>query len=140
MNSEKGVTLIILVITITVLLILSRIVINSAVSDDGIVSETIEAKKESFDDNIRDSLLALQLNYTSKKEYIDFLKANKYIDDKNVINVKTLLAVTDMADVDFGKGSGMKEVYVLTDDLDLIYYYEDGVQEKIENIGTSMQP
>ena len=34
----------------------------------------------------------------------------------------------------------MKEVYVLTDDLDLIYYYEDGVQEKIENIGTSMQP
>lgn len=136
MKNQKGITLIALVVTILVLIIISSTIIKTNVDENGLITQTVELSKSSFDNNVRDALLLLQTQYTSKSEFMQFLKDEGYIDSNNVINVYKLLEVNE---ADYGIGQNLEDVYVLTDDMDLIYYISATSSNTIINIGTDME-
>lgn len=136
MKNQKGITLIALVVTILVLIIISSIVIKTNVGENGLITQANEMSKSSFDNNVRDALLLLQTQYTSKSEFMQFLKDEGYVDSDNVINVYKLLEVNE---ADYGVGKSPVDVYVLTDDMDLIYYISAASNNTIINIGTDME-
>lgn len=136
MKNQKGITLIALVVTILVLIIISSIVIKTNVGENGLITQATEMSKSSFDNNVRDALLLLQTQYTSKSEFMQFLKDEGYVDSDNVINVYKLLEVNE---ADYGVGKNPVDVYVLTDDMDLIYYISAASNNTIINIGTDME-
>ena len=137
MKNQKGITLISLIVTLLTLIILSSIVVKSNVGDSGLITQTVKMSKTSFDDNVRDALMALQIQYTSKSEFMQFLKDEQYIKSNNVIDVFKLL---ETESCDYGIGQDIKDVYVLTDNMDLIYYDENNTDETLCNIGIDMEP
>lgn len=136
MKNQKGITLIALVVTILVLIIISSVIIKTNVGENGLITKTVEMSKSSFDDNVRDALLLLQTQYTSKSEFMKFLKDEGYVDSNNVVNVYKLLEVNE---ADYGIGQNLEDVYVLTDEMDLIYYISEEDSNFIVNIGTDME-
>lgn len=136
MKNEKGITLITLMITLFVLVTIVGVTVGTQLADNGQVKEIVEVTKTSFDDNVIDALLIIQTNYVSKSEYIEYLKNNNYIDEEGTIDVKKLL---EAKDCEYGKGSNKNDVYVLTEDLDILYYNKEGTENLVKNISSNME-
>ena len=136
MKNEKGITLITLMITLFVLLTIVGVTVGTQLSKNGQVREIVEITKKSFDDNVVDALLIIQTNYVSKSEYIEYLKNNNYIDEEGTIDVKKLL---EAKDCEYGKGNNKNDVYLLTQDLNVLYYDKEGTENLVRNIGSNME-
>ena len=136
MKKQKGITLISLVIAVMVLMIVAGVVISTALRNDGQVKQVADASMQSFHDSVRDALLLIQTEYTSKKEFILTLKEHDYLDGNNKIEVGNLLKTTNC---EYGNGSNKKDVYVLSDDLELTYYDKNGEVFELGNLGTTME-
>ena len=136
MKNEKGISLIILVITILIILTLVGIFFANGFGQNGIVKEATNAEQKSYHDNVIDALLILQTSYSSKSQYYDYLKNNGYIDSKGVVFVKTLLESTKC---ELGVGSNYNDVYVLNSNMDLAYYDKNGKMVDLGNIGNTME-
>ena len=136
MKNEKGITLITLMITLFVLLTIVGVTVGTQLSKNGQVREIVEITKKSFDDNVVDALLIIQTNYVSKSEYIEYLKNNNYIDKDGIINVEKLL---EAKDCEYGKGNNKNDVYLLTQDLNVLYYDKEGTENLVRNIVSNME-
>ena len=136
MRNEKGITLIILMITVFILVTIVGVTVGTQLKNNGQVKEIVEATKTSFDDNVIDALLIIQTKYVSKSEYIEYLKNNNYIDEEGTIDVEKLL---ETKDCEYGKGKNKNDVYLLTEDLDVLYYDKEGTENFVKNIGSNME-
>lgn len=137
MKEEKGITLISLAIIIIVVLIITGITFTMGLGDNGIVEKTKKSTKASFDADVADALMILQTSYTSKKEYIYYLKGNEYLTtEENKVQITKLLGISES---DYGMGSNGKDIYVLTDDMKLKYYNKEGIQEELIDLGLTME-
>lgn len=128
MKNSRGITLIALVITITVLLILAGITIGSITNDNGVVNQANEAKiltdlrtvEEAYNVNI----IQRERDENVDLAEIDFL-TKIYIGEENYI-----YAINNVEDIDvttdFGKGTIRSEISNITDLNDVYFVDEDG--------------
>ena len=137
MREQRGVTLITVAVTLIILLILAGVVISTVTNNDGQINQVITATKKSIDSNVSDAIMTMQTTYVSKSEFIKFLKDKAYINEENKINVNKLL---DSTDCEYGVGENKKDVYILTDNLELKYYDQDGNEQLVSDLGTTMEP
>ena len=136
MRKQKGVTLIALVIPVLVLIILVGVTVNTQLGGHSQIKEIVDASKRSFDRNVVDGLLMVQREYTSKSEYYEFLKDDKYINEEGIIDVEKVIGSKDC---EYGIGSDESDVYQITPDLDIFYYNKQREKELIENISATME-
>ena len=136
MREQKGITLVVLVVTVMVLLIIAGVMIGTGLGQKSQVKEIVSATEQSFHDNVKDALLMLQMNYTSKSEYIQYLKEHDYVNADGKVQVKVLLRTLDC---EYGIGKDLKDVYILSNDLNLTYYDKDGNTKEIGNLGATME-
>ena len=115
-NSNKGITLIALVITIIVLLILAGVSIAMLTGQNGILTQASNARLETEYSNITDSMSLAVTEYNTLKQtdetvaetsFIDWLKGKGYINNSNEIQVANLLGQT----MSTGNGTGTSDVY-----------------------------
>lgn len=66
---NKGITLISLVVTIVVLLILAGVSISGVLGNNGIINKANEAAKKTFDSEVSEKLLTLQVPYTEMERH-----------------------------------------------------------------------
>ena len=136
MKKERGVTLIVLVVTVMIIIIIAGVIVGVGLGQKGQVKEIISATEQSFHDNVKDALLILQTDYTSKEEYVEYLKEHNYLNSDGQVEVKTLLKSVDC---EYGIGKEKNDVYILTDDLNLTYYDKNGNAKELGNLGATME-
>ena len=136
MKEQKGVTLVVLAITVMVLMVIIGVVFTAGIGQKSQVKEVVDASEQSFHDNVKDALMLLENSYTSKSEYLKYLREHDYVGENSEVNVGRVLEATNL---DYGKGSNFKDVYTLTDDLTLTYYNKDGKAKYLGNLGTTME-
>lgn len=137
MRKQKGIALITLAIAIMAVMVLAGVIISYEVRENSPVKQAEEATKTSFHDNVKDALLTLEVNYTSKTEFINFLKNQGYLYDDNQVNVEYVLNANKC---EYGNGSGYRDSYYLTDKLILNYYDENGTSIDLGDLGATMEP
>lgn len=100
-QTNNGITLIALVITIIVLLILAGVTIATLAGDNGILTRASQASEENTHATVYESLLLEVTNYYTEKNLgnitdslEDYLKSKNIIDDDMVINVNNLVKQT----------------------------------------------
>lgn len=100
-QTNNGITLIALVITIIVLLILAGVTIATLTGDNGILTRASQASEENTHATVYESLLLEVTNYYTEKNLgnttdslEDYLKSKNIIDDDMVINVNNLVKQT----------------------------------------------
>ena len=136
MKSQKGITIITLSVTVIVLTIIVGIMFSAGIGNKSQIKETTEMSIKSFHDNVADALRILQTPYTSKSEYISFLKSNGYMYADNTLNVRKVL---NTIDCELGLGSNLKDVYLLDNELNLIYYDTNGSTQTLANLSETME-
>ena len=136
MKEQKGVTLVVLAITVMVLVVIIGVVFTAGIGQKSQVKEVVDASEQSFHDNVKDALMLLGNSYTSKAEYLKYLREHDYVGDNSEVNVSRVLEATN---IDYGKGSNFKDVYTLTDDLTLTYYNKNGEAKYLGNLGATME-
>lgn len=140
-KSQKGITLIALIVTIMVLMILAGISIKT-LRDGGIIGEANEAAIEHSHSIIREEFKLKTVDFYKKdadqaEDFSDFLKSDaggKFLNEDNTVNVKNM----ENKKIKTGKGKDYKDVYILEDmgggDYKLNYYDKDRKNKLIDEI------
>lgn len=158
-QTNSGITLIALVITIIVLLILVGVTIAMLTGDNGILTRASQASEENTHATVYESLSLEVTNYYTEKNLgkttdnlIDYLKSKNIIDDDMVINVnnlvkqKLLLGNGNLTDGDYyrleevvetGKQSNELTKVASTGDIRVATTSDNTKQYKIVYYGTS---
>ena len=125
-KSEKGITLIALIITIIVLLILAAISVGMLRTDNGILKQSRNAKNETIHSNVVEQLNIEAMNYAidkttdnTKKDLITYLKEDRHVlkeidgeTEKWQVDVNALLGSGQTMGI--GNASvELKDVYIL---------------------------
>ncbi len=115
-EKQKGITLIALVVTIVVLLILAGTSIAMLSGDNGIITNSKEAKTKNAHAEVYEVLQIETQNYMVEKEtrglnehLMEYLQRKGFINDDYTVNIYNLLGKT----IEYGNGSGTKDVYKL---------------------------
>ena len=151
-KSEKGITLIALVVTIVVLLILAGVSLNLVLGNNGIISKASEVKIKQAHALIKDRIsleyndYQIETNTAINKEttFRAFLKSKNCINNEGVIEVKNLTGQT----LDYGNGNGTNDVYRLEeiDNMYVVKYYDKDSSSdeiwsiRIEQIELTLEP
>lgn len=107
--SEKGITLIALVVTIVVLIILAGITIASITGEKGIIKEARTAKelseKAALEEQVELAIIKAEQKYKNPTldHVIEELKNNKVITDSNQVNKENGDITTDLGYLITGK-------------------------------------
>lgn len=119
-KTNKGITLIALVITIIILLILAGISIATLTGENGVLTKANNAKVETVHATVKESIALKKSNYEMEKvvgeykgNFIEYLEKETIIQDKEEetykINVTNLIGEKQT----LGNGTGLKDVYKL---------------------------
>lgn len=137
LTSIKGITLIALVVTIIVLLILAAVAISLTIGQNGIFSRAEDAVIANENASIKEALTLLNADrtidmqlYNGRISTIEYLYYLGYINEYLVVNVSKI-----GSNYRTGQGSDGKDVYVVNEKNELIYYDEDGNERNLGLIG-----
>lgn len=130
---EKGITLIVLVVTIILIIIISAVTVNFAIKNNGLFSKTRNSVLQQENTQVVTAIQIQYSNFIYNYEYLDFydyIKAKTIIDTNGKINIVNLLGENNQ----YGNGQD-SDYYMIqrNPDIDKINYtisYTDKDGEK----------
>lgn len=135
--NQKGISLIVLIITIIVMIVIAGTIILS-LSNSGIFNKALEAMHKTSHVAIKQSLDLVILDYkldtsSNNSTFMDFLKINGYIDENGVIDITKLGGIKG----NIGSGTGEADVYKIETNNSsyvLNYYDNKGTKKELYKI------
>ena len=135
-KTNKGITLIALVITIIILLILAGIALSQFIGHDGLLSRSRQTRTAQSDAQIMDAMSLIYTEYNMEKalgetdaEFIAYMQDRGFVSADGTVNTVSFIGNK----IELGNGTDKKDTYVLEkkDDKYVINYYdEDGEKQK----------
>ena len=131
--NQKGISLIVLAITIVVMIVIAGTIILS-LSNSGIFDKAIEATRKTSHIAIKQSLDLVILDYklddsSNNSTFMDFLITNGYVDENGVVDITKLGG----SNGNIGSGTGETDVYKIeANDTSYVLNYYDNKGTKKE--------